>query len=233
VQAQEQGSSHGSYLSVLRDRRYLMFLIATFFNAAVYMQYLSTLPLDVKAEGVPILWYTVAVSVNGLMVIAFELPLTKISQHWPFKVSVGSGFALLGIGVCFYGLPLGPAVIIIGTLIWTVAEIVGAPAVFAYPAMAGPAHLKGRYIGSFQFMFGLGSAAGPMVGGALFSQLGHRVWPVLAIGAAIATVLGVAALRTPTETSAAAEEEPAGELAPVADQPGSLAEDLPSRTTSS
>jgi MFS family permease len=231
-EAQEQGGSRGGYLSVIRDHRYLMFLIATFFNAAVYMQYLSTLPLDVKAEGVPILWYTVAVSVNGLMVIAFELPLTKISQHWPFKVSVGTGFFLLGVGVCFYGLPLGPAVIIIGTLIWTVAEIVGAPAVFAYPAVAGPAHLKGRYIGSFQFMFGLGSAAGPMVGGVLFSQLGHRVWPVLAIGAAISTVLGVAALRTPPKTSTP-PQAPVDELAPVADQAGALADDLQSRTASS
>ena len=231
AQGQEQGGSRGSYLSVVRDRRFLMFLIATFFNAAVYMQYLSTLPLDVKAEGVPILWYTVAVSLNGLMVIAFELPLTKISQHWPFKVSVGTGFFLLGVGVCFYGLPLGPAVIIIGTLIWTVAEIVGAPAVFAYPAMAGPAHLKGRYIGSFQFMFGLGSAAGPMVGGALFTQLGHRVWPVLAIGAAISTVLGVAALRTPSDDGTPSQPS-LDELAPVADLPAALADDLQPRTTS-
>lgn len=229
--AQEPSGSQGSYLSVVRDRRFLMFLIATFFNAAVYMQYLSTLPLDVKAEGVPIFWYTVAVSVNGLMVIAFELPLTKISQHWPFKVSVGTGFFLLGVGVCFYGLPLGPAVIIIGTLIWTVAEIVGAPAVFAYPAIAGPAQLKGRYIGSFQFMFGLGSAVGPMVGGALFSQLGHRVWPVLAIGAAISTVLGLAALRTPPKTESAPEAA-VDELAPLADLPAALADDLQPGTSS-
>ena len=44
-------SPAGSYLDVLRDRRYMLFLVAALFNAAVYVQYLSTLPLDVKAEG--------------------------------------------------------------------------------------------------------------------------------------------------------------------------------------
>jgi len=176
------------YAAMLRDRRYLLYLVATFFNAAVYLQYLSVLPLDIKARGVALIWYTGAVALNGLLVIAFELPLTKISQRWPSKVTVVLAFGLAGIGVGCYGLPLGPAVIIIGTLIWTVAEVIGAPTVFAYPGMAGPPRLKPYYIGGFQFMFGLGSAVGPMVGGVLFSQFGHRVWPVVAAGSALAVV---------------------------------------------
>ncbi|HEX8768350.1 MAG TPA: MFS transporter, partial [Jatrophihabitans sp.] len=202
----------GGYLDVLRDRRYLLYLIATLLNAGVYTQYLSTLPLDVKAEGVPIFWYTFAVALNGGLVIAFELPLTKLSQKWPLKLTIGLAFLLVGLGVGCYGLPLGPAVIIVGTLIWTTAEVIGAPTVFAYPALAGPAHLKGRYIGSFQFMFGLGSAVGPMVGGALFTQLGHRVWPVLAVGGLLAAPLGMAAIRTPAAPSAAGPERPPAEL---------------------
>ena len=203
---------------MLADRRYVLYLIATFFNAAVYMQYLSVLPLDVKAQGVKIFWYTLAVSLNGFMVIAFELPLTKLSQHWPPKLAVGSAFALVGVGVACYGLPLGPAVVLSGTLLWTIAEIVGAPTVFAYPAMAGPAHLKGRYIGSFQFMFGLGSAVGPMIGGFLFTQLGHRVWPVLAIGSVLATIFGVAGVGT-RNRGAEATASPEPEQPPAAEAP--------------
>lgn len=213
----------GSYLDVLRDHRYTLFLIATFLNAAIYVQYLSTLPLDVKAEGVPIFWYTAAVSLNGLIVIAFELPLTKISQHWPFKILVGLAFGLVGLGVISYGLPLGPAVIILGTLIWTLGEVIGAPAVFAFPAMAGPAHLKGRYIGSFQFMFGLGSAIGPMMGGALFTAFGRKVWLILAIVSVVATALGVFAVHTPSqgasEVEADVEAEDSPHVPPVADVP--------------
>jgi MFS family permease len=204
----------GGYLDVLRDRRYLLYLIATVINAGIYTQYLSTLPLDVKAEGVPVFWYTVAVALNGLIVIAFELPLTKLSQRWPLKFTVGVAMLLVGLGMGLYGLPLGPVVIVLGTLIWTAAEVIGAPTVFAYPAMAGPAHLKGRYIGSFQFMFGLGTAAGPMVGAALFTAFGHRVWPVLALGALISAPCAVFGVRGPADAA-----EPAADAQPPVELP--------------
>ncbi|MFI9204093.1 MFS transporter [Streptomyces sp. NPDC053048] len=206
----------GGYGVLLRDRRYLLYLAATLFNAIVYVQYLSTLPLDVKDAGVPVLWYTVAVSANGFIVIAFELGLTKISQEWPIKLTVGLAFVLVGLGVAAYGLPLGPAVIIGATLLWTLGEIVGGPSVFAYPALAGPAHLRSRYIGSFQFVFALGMAIGPVVGGTLFVRIGHNVWPVFGALGLLAGVLGVAAVRTPAKEQGEEQEsarEPVKEAA--------------------
>jgi MFS family permease len=196
-----------SYLDVLRDRRYVLFMLAAFFNTMVYMQYLSTLPLDIEAQGVALLWYTVAVALNGAIVIAFELPMTKISQHWPVKISIGSACLLVGFGMASYGLPMGPAVVVFGTLIWSTGEIVGAPALFAYPAMAGPARLKGRYIGSFQFVFASGAALGPVVGGLLFTALGHRVWPVVAVGSFIGALLVAAAVRQPAKQAQSAAAE--------------------------
>jgi MFS family permease len=185
----------GTYFDVLKDKRFTLYLFAMLCNSIAYVQYLSTLPLDVAATGTPIFWYTFAVSLNGFIVIAFELLVTKVSQKWPFKVTVGLAFGLVGVGVAVYGLPLGPAVIIAGTLIWTIAEIVGGPVVFAYPGMAAPANLKGRYIGAFQFMFGLGSALGPIIGGALFIAMGHAVWPVMGLFGILACILGVAAVK--------------------------------------
>ncbi|GAA3053128.1 hypothetical protein GCM10020000_38550 [Streptomyces olivoverticillatus] len=70
--------------------------------------------------------------------------------------------------------------------------------------MPSPDRLKSRYIGSFQFMFGLGTAVGPMLGGWMFLQLGQLVWPALAVGSLLATVLGLAAVRTRTEPAAPA-----------------------------
>ncbi|XVS66958.1 MFS transporter [Actinosynnema sp. CA-299493] len=192
----------GSYTDVLRDRRYLLYLAATFFNAVVYVQYLSTLPLDVLASGVPIFWYTLAVALNGGAVILFELVVTKKTQHMRPKLVVGVAYALVGIGVAVYALPLGPAVIVAGTLVWTLGEIIGGPVVFAYPGMAGPAHLKGRYIGSFQFVYGLGAAVGPILGGFLFLQLGHGAWPVLAVFGLAAAVAGYVSIRNRAEVPA-------------------------------
>lgn len=191
----ETSAETGSYADLFRDRRYLLYLVATFFNAVVYVQYLSTLPLDVAASGVPIFWYTLAVALNGGAVILLELVVTKKTQNMKPRLVVFTAYALTAVGVALYGLPLGPAVIVIGTLVWTFGEIIGGPVVFAYPGMAGPAHLKGRYIGSFQFMFGLGAALGPVLGGFLFLRMGHAVWPVMAVSGLLAAIAGYFATR--------------------------------------
>ncbi len=199
--ARQEGAGAGrwtaGYLEMMRDRRYVIYLVAILIHSGVYIQYLSTLPLNIKAAGVAIFWYTLAVSLNGLIVIAFELLVTKVTQSWPMRLSIALTLGLLGAGVAIYGLPFGPAVILTGTLVWSLGEIIGGPATFAYPAMVAPARLKGHYIGSFQFMFGLGAAAGPAIGGWLFVRLGHGVWPVLALGSAAATALVLIAVRQP------------------------------------
>jgi len=79
--------------------------------------------------------------------------------------------------------------------VWTLAEIVGAPAAFAYPAIAAPPRLKAQYIGAFQFMFGLGSALGPIIGAALFLRLNHQVWIALAGISLIALLVVLAAVK--------------------------------------
>ncbi|MGW7102418.1 MFS transporter [Streptomyces sp. NPDC054838] len=183
------------YAAVLRDRRYLLYLAAAFCHAAVYTQYLSTLPLYMKDAGMALFWYTFAVALNGLIVIAFELLVTKVSQRWPLKLTIGLGFALVGAGVACYGLPVGPAAVVIGTLVWSLGEILGGPAVFAYPAGAGPEPLRSRYIGSFQFVFGLGSALGPMAGTWLFLRFGSLVWPLVGACSLLATGCALIAVR--------------------------------------
>ena len=175
-----------------RDARYGLYLIGTLLSVAVYVQYQSTLPLDVRAAGVAIFWYTLVVAINGGIVIALEL-------------------LLIGTGVAVYGLPLGPAILIIGTLIWSLGEILGGPATFAYAAMAGPAQQKTRYIGSFQFMFGAGTALGPVAGGVLFTHLGHGVWPVIAIAEMVALAFMATGIRSPRPV---ASPEAGGALKP-------------------
>lgn len=221
------GGARG-YRAVLRDRRFVLYLAAALVHTAVYAQYLCTLPLDVAASGLRMFWYTLAVSINGVVVIAFELLVTKVTQTWPFKLSIGLAFGLLGLGVACYGLPMGPAVIVAGTLVWSLGEIIGGPAIFAYPAVLAPAHLKSRYLGGFQFVFGLGSAVGPVLGGWLFVTLGHAVWPVLAAGSAVATALVVLAVRGAQQSGPGAEPDSVADSdsAAASEPVGSLVESV-------
>lgn len=183
--APPNGERRSGYLAVVADRRYALFLLAMLVNATVYVQYLGTLPLAMRAHGLSTAWYSGMVALNGLIVITFELLITKVVQTWPARLVVLTGFTLLGGGLACYALPGGALIFVVGTLGWSLAEIVAGPTMFAYPAQAGPVAMRGRYIGSAQAMFGLGSALGPVAGVVLWNSVGDLVWVVCALVCAL------------------------------------------------
>jgi MFS family permease len=202
----------GGYLAVLRDYKYALFLLCMFINAAIYMQYLAVLPLHMKSDELSTWWYSAMVALNGFIVITCELLVTKVSQHWPPRLVAVAGFVLLGGGLAFYALPGGIAIFVIGTLLWTVAEIVGGPTMFAYPGMAAPPALLGRYVGSAHAMFGLGSALGPFIGVWIWNSSGTQVWVWCGLAGAVGLVCAYfgmsAAAAAPVELTPAGDPLP-------------------------
>jgi MFS family permease len=205
----EDQPSAGGYVAVLRDYKYVLFLLCMFINAAIYMQYLAVLPLHMKADGLSTWWFSAVVALNGFIVITCELLVTKVVQNWPARIVAMTGFVLLGGGLAFYALPGGLAIFVIGTLLWTLAEIIGGPTMFAYPGMAAPKPLLGRYVGSAHAMFGLGSALGPFLGVWVWNRSGTEVWVWCGLAGAIGVVLAYFGMRPAeepiTEMTTAAE----------------------------
>ncbi|MEO6703744.1 MAG: MFS transporter [Jatrophihabitantaceae bacterium] len=209
------------YRALLQDRRYLLYLLAMLVNSMVYIQYISTLPLTMHDAGLATIWYSSVVALNGFLVITCELLVTKVVQRWPIKVAMAAGFALLGGGLALYALPWGVAIFFIGCLIWTMAEMVGGPTMFAYPGMAAPEHLRGRYIGSMQLMFNLGGAVGPGLGVFLYDAIGLNVWWCCGLASLVALVLAVSGMSRPEQESSPTEPvaEPTSEPATVPVEP--------------
>jgi MFS family permease len=192
------------YLAVVADRRFTLFLVAMMVNAMVYIQYLAALPLAMKSHGLSTAWYSAMIALNGLIVITCELAVTRVVQRWAARRVVALGFTLLGGGLAVYALPAGAGVFIVGTMLWSLAEIVAGPTIFAYPAQAGPDPLRGRYIGAAQAMFGLGSAIGPVIGVAVWKWIGGSVW----IACGVACGVGLAAAWHGMRPVASPDEEP-------------------------
>jgi len=199
---------------VLADRRFVLYLFALLINSTVYIQYVSTLPLAMQAAGLATVWYSLMISVNGFVVITCELLVTKVTQRQPIKRVVVVGFLLLGGGLSIYSLPGGAAVFIAGTLVWTLAEIVGGPTMFAYPGMVAPEGLRGRYIGSMQTMFSLGAAIGPALGVAVYRAIGTNVWWCCGLACLVGMACALLGMRD-VRVRSAQDPEPATE--PVGD----------------
>jgi MFS family permease len=158
---------------VFADRRYVLFLCALLINATVYIQYVSVLPLAMRADHLATFWFAFVISLNSAIVISCELLMTKLTQRWPARVVALIGFALLGCGQALYSVPGGLVIFIAGTLVWTLAEITAGPTM---SANAGPARLKSQYLGTSQAMFTLGFAIGPAIGVLAWNAIGTKVW---------------------------------------------------------
>ncbi|MEV4359506.1 MFS transporter [Nonomuraea sp. NPDC049625] len=181
------------YRDLLRDRRFLLFLAGMFITAVAEVQYQSTLPLEVQQRGYPTVLYGAVVALNGALVILVELPLTTLIQRFSMRATVAAGCLLLGIGLGLFGLPFGPWVFILGAVVWTLGEIISAPFIGAYPALAAPTPaLRSRYIGALSTCQTAGWAVGPSVGTALFEYVGGAVW-VMCAGLGVLACLGMRA----------------------------------------
>ncbi|MFJ7047236.1 MFS transporter [Streptomyces sp. NPDC101112] len=179
-----------SYLAVLTDRRYLMFLLAMFVSSVIYIQHISALPLAVKHLGMGIEVYAAMIALNGLLVITCELLVAKVVQRWQIRTAVIIGVLLTGVGMSLYALPLGLAALVIATLVWSLGEIIGYPSLFfAYPAQAGPPALRGRYLGASNALYGLGSAVGPFIGVMIWNRYEEGLW----LGCGVVGLLAAAA----------------------------------------
>jgi MFS family permease len=201
------------YRAVLSDWRYLFFLAAVFFITVVYAQYTASLPLAIVDSGLSLWWYSAVVSLNAFIVATCEVLATRWVQTWPMRLTALSGFGLVAIGYTVYAIGIAPALLILGTIIWTASEITGAPTTFAYPGMVAPVHLRGRYIGAMQTVFGLANAVGPVLGLAIWAAAGNAVFAWAAAVAALSTLCALIGMRLPGAAPAVAKEpvqQPAG-----------------------
>jgi predicted MFS family arabinose efflux permease len=199
----------GGYLAILADWRYTIFLGAVLLMSIVYCQYIATLPLAIADAGLSLWWYSAVICLNGAIVVTCELLMTKVVQNWPLRLTMLGGLGFVAIGYGIYAIAMVPAILVIGTLIWTLSEIIGAPTVFAYPGVIAPEGLRGRYIGAMQSMFGLGTALGPILGIALWNETGRWVWAWAAVVATLATVAGQIGIR-PSAVQPKPAQAPAG-----------------------
>jgi hypothetical protein len=83
---------------MVADRAFLLFLAATVLLAFVYFQQQATLPLHVRRSGLSNADFGLLLSLNGVLVMLFELPLSSFTMRKPAKQMMALGFLLVGRG---------------------------------------------------------------------------------------------------------------------------------------
>jgi MFS family permease len=176
----------------LRDRAFLYFLGATLCLTVVDFQLHSTIPLHIAALGFTPATYGLLLSINGVLIVLFELVLTAWTQRFPAQPLIALGYALNGIGIALMGLATTIPALAMTVVVWSLGEMIFAPVSGAYVTGLAPERYRGRYMGLWHSMFSLGMLLGPAAGTWIYGRSPVTLWAacfvVTAVGSTLALV---------------------------------------------
>jgi len=163
-------------LSPTRDVRFPFFLLGSTAVALVYFQMDSTLPLQVTAFGLSKVIFGFLLSLNGIIVLLLELPLSTFTQRFSPPSMIAAGWLLTGLGFGLTAFASNVPFLALTVVLWTIGEILHHPASAAYVADLAPSHMRGRYQGAWEFTWSLAQTLGPLLGVLAFSWSPTRFW---------------------------------------------------------
>jgi len=180
------------YQIVLKDSAYVstVSVIAAGWITAALMWIL--LPVYASQQfNVPENQYGLIPSTNALMVVLFQLPVTRITRRF-------RPISMMALGMVFYGIGTGMVALSNGfwgfwtsMVVMTIGELILAPTSSTYVANAAPADMRGRYMGFFDLVQRIARGIGPIFGGWLSDSIHPRATWAGGLIAGIASAAGL------------------------------------------
>lgn len=202
VHAHKQNASWSAALGVLRrDHKLHQLLLANFSIGLVFCQMISTFGLYIRHLGFSSATYGAIISMNGVMVVLMELPLTTITRRFPARRVMAVGYTLLALGFGLNGLAHTVPALLACMVIFTLGEMITMPTSAAYLANLAPPEMRGRYMGVSGLTWSASLIIAPATGMKLFAVNPTAYWVgCTALGLFAATIIS-RTLRTEPVTS--------------------------------
>lgn len=175
--------------AILRDRVFLTICLLTFAIHVVFFQAFVGLPIDMRAHGISTAAFGGLMAINPVLIVLLQPWAGELIRDRARVRVMAVASLLLGLGFGMNAWAGSPPAYAGCIVLFTLGEILFAPAAVSLVADLAPPHLRGRYQGTFAIAFTAAFAAAPAIGGSLMTAAGAR-W--LWIGCLI-TAFGVAA----------------------------------------
>jgi len=166
------------YSNVLKDRRFLYFLLAMLPVELVFFQTLAAMPLFlVRDLQMTEAGFGLLLAINTVLIILIEVPLNAAMADWSNRHALALGALLIGFG--FGGMAIGSGVLWLSftVVVWTFGEMILLPASAAHVSEVAPPAQSGAYMGLYSMGFSVAFAIGPMLGVQTMERFGAAsVW---------------------------------------------------------
>jgi predicted MFS family arabinose efflux permease len=170
---------------VLKDRRYLFFLLLVLANALVFMQLFNSLPVFLKQDyGLDEDQIGRLMAMNGLLIALIEMPLIYlVERRFNLYRVVGFGTLLIGLSFLIYNF-FTPWIFIawVSMIIITVGEMLSLPFVAAMAIEFSNEHNRGQYMSLFTMSWAVSQIIAPTMGLQIAGAWGFStLWAVLMV----------------------------------------------------
>ncbi len=186
----------GTWATVIRDRPYRLLVVAQVGYSLPMMILNFALPVyAVTVLDLPG-WITgVVFTINCIMVgLGQGLVVNALTGRVRYRVLLLTQAAFATSYVVFLGasalsVVVASVVIVLGGMVYTVAELTGGPVLAALSAEAAPEHLRGRYLSLIQLAWNVSSTIAPVLFAWLLDAGSAPLWLVMLGVAAVATLV--------------------------------------------
>jgi MFS family permease len=175
--------------TVLRDGRFMSVVGLSFLIALIFMQGYVGLPLAMGADGFSSSDFGMAIAVNGVLIVALQIPVTRLIEHRDPRrlLIISSLLAGYGFGLTVFAGSI--AVYALTVCVWTLAEIVNAPTQTGLVVRLSPVHARGRYQGMHTMSWSVAALVAPLLAGFVIDRFGAEwLWGMCAV---LGTVAGL------------------------------------------
>lgn len=193
----------GTWEVVVSDRALRQVLVSSLLVGLVFVQVFSSMSLEITKAGFAASTYGLIISLNGALVVLFELPLTTITKHWVARRAMAIGYVLIGLGFASNAFARTIPLLVLTTVLFTLGEIIAMPVSTAYVSNLAPEDKRGLYMGVYGLTWSLAFVAGPTAGLWLFSTSSLLLWSLCGVFGIAAAVLILRSIESGANISAA------------------------------
>ncbi len=162
-------------VSALANRPFVAVFAANAFAALVFCQMSTTFAKQVTAGGFSETTFGILLAANGVLIAAFELPISNYTSRLPVRPVLALGYLLIGGGFALN--IFGPHLFFLTSamVVFTLGEMLCLPVSGAHVAGLAPAEMRGRYMGLFGLSWSSAALVAPL-GLALFDLSPALLW---------------------------------------------------------
>ncbi|WP_031073324.1 MDR family MFS transporter [Streptomyces sp. NRRL S-118] len=200
--------------TVLRDGRFMGVVGLSFLISLIFQQGYVGLPVAMGADGFTSADFGAAIAVNGVLIVALQIPLTRyIERRDPRALLIVSAL-LAGYGFGLTAFAGSIAVYALTVCVWTVGEMINAPTQTGLVVRLSPVHGRGRYQGVYTMSWSVAALVAPLMSGWVIDRFGAPwLWGTCAVLGTVAALGYWLLMRALPEDDAPVTEVVTGEIA--------------------